>query len=87
MDVLPGLVEPVSVFLSQTFANGKQFTDEQQKGLARIREHMIANLSIDKENFEVVPIFSRFGGWAPANRTFNNNLENIIRDLNEAIAA
>ena len=48
---------------------------------------MITNLSIDKEDFEVVPIFARFGGWAPANRTFNNNLDNIIQDLNEAIAA
>jgi len=67
--------------------NGKQFTDEQQKWLDRIRDHMIANLSIDKEDFEVVPIFTRFGGWAPANRTFNNNLDNIIHDLNEAIAA
>ncbi len=67
--------------------NGKEFTDEQQKWLDRIREHMIANLSIDKEDFEVMPIFARFGGWAPANRTFNDNLDNIIRDLNEAIAA
>lgn len=67
--------------------DGKQFTDEQKKWLDRIREHMIANLSIDKEDFEVVPIFARFGGWAPANRTFDNNLDNIIRDLNEAIAA
>ncbi len=67
--------------------NGKQFTDEQQKWLERIREHMIANLSIDKEDFEVVPIFTRFGGWTPANRSFDDNLNNIIRDLNEAIAA
>ena len=65
----------------------KQFTDEQQKWLDRIREHMIANLSIDKDDFEVVPIFARFGGWAPANRIFNENLDNLIRDLNEAIAA
>jgi len=67
--------------------SGKQFSDEQQKWLDRIHEHMIANLSIDKEDFEVVPIFTRFGGWTPANRTFNNSLDNIIRDLNEAIAA
>jgi type I restriction enzyme R subunit len=66
---------------------GKAFNDDQQKWLERIREHMIANLSIDKEDFEVVPIFTRFGGWSPANRTFNNTLDNIIRDLNEAIAA
>jgi type I restriction enzyme R subunit len=71
----------------ETVTTGKQFSEEQQKWLDRIREHMIANLSIDKDDFEVVPIFSRFGGWTPANRTFNNNLGTIIRDLNEAIAA
>ena len=74
----------------QAFAkvtSGKQFSEEQQRWLERIREHMIANLSIDKEDFEVVPIFTRFGGWTPANRTFNNNLDDMIRDLNEAIAA
>src|SRR6185436_12708744 len=38
--------------------NGKQFSEEQGKWLDRIREHMIANLSIDKEDFEVVPIFT-----------------------------
>jgi type I restriction enzyme R subunit len=67
--------------------NGRHFSEEQQRWLDRIREHMIANLSIDKEDFEVVPIFTRFGGWTPANRTFNNSLDDMIRDLNEAIAA
>ncbi|CAN5488309.1 type I restriction-modification system endonuclease [soil metagenome] len=66
---------------------GKRFTDEQQKWLERIGEHLIANLSIDKEDFEVVPVFTRFGGWGRANRVFNNKLDDIIRDLNEAIAA
>jgi type I restriction enzyme R subunit len=66
---------------------GKQFTDEQQKWLERISEHLIANLSIDKEDFEVVPVFTRFGGWGRADGVFNNQLDDIIRDLNEAIAA
>ncbi len=66
---------------------GKRFTDEQQKWLERISEHLIANLSIDKEDFEVVPIFTHFGGWGRANRVFDNQLNDIIRDLNEAIAA
>ena len=67
--------------------SGKQFSEEQSKWLERIREHLSANLSIDKDDFEVVPIFTHFGGWGPANRAFNNELDNIIRDLNEAIAA
>ena len=66
---------------------GKSFNGEQLKWLERIREHLIANLSIDKDDFEVVPIFTHFGGWGRANRAFNNGLDDIIRDLNEAIAA
>ncbi|MGI8733970.1 MAG: DEAD/DEAH box helicase family protein [Pyrinomonadaceae bacterium] len=66
---------------------GKQFTDEQRKWLERIREHLIVNLSIDKGDFEVIQVFTRFGGWGRANRTFNNQLDNILHDLNEAIAA
>lgn len=66
---------------------GKQFTDEQSQWLQRIREHLVANLTIDKDDFEVVPIFTHFGGWGRANRIFNNQLDDIIRDLNEAIAA
>jgi len=76
--------------VQRAFANvttGKQFTDEQQKWLERIREHLIVNLSIDKGDFEVIQVFTRFGGWGRANRTFNNQLDNILHDLNEAIAA
>jgi type I restriction enzyme R subunit len=66
---------------------GKQFTDDQRQWLDRIREHLIVNLSIDKEDFEVIQVFTRFGGWGRANRVFNNQLGNILQELNEAIAA
>ena len=65
----------------------KQFSEEQLKWLDRIRGHLVANLSIDQDDFETVPVFTRFGGWGRANKTFNNQLDRMIRDLNEAIAA
>ena len=71
----------------EKLTRGKSFTDEQSQWLERIREHLIANLSIDKDDFEVVPIFTHVGGWGRANRVFNNQLEGMIQDLNEAIAA
>lgn len=71
----------------ETVTVGKQFSDEQQKWLDRIRDHLVENLSIDRDDFENVPVFTRFGGWGRANKTFNNELDNIINDLNEAIAA
>ena len=76
--------------VQRAFANvmtGKQFNDEQLKWLERIREHLIVNLSIDKGDFEVIQVFTRFGGWGRANKTFNNQLNIILHDLNEAIAA
>jgi type I restriction enzyme, R subunit len=71
----------------ETVTAGKQFSDEQQKWLDRIRDHLVENLSIDRDDFENVPVFTRFGGWGRANKTFNNQLGNILNDLNEAIAA
>ena len=48
---------------------------------------MIENLSIDREDFELVPVFTREGGWAAARRVFAGRLDDLIRDLNEGIAA
>jgi len=66
---------------------GQTFTDEQRKWLDRIREHLVANLTIGKDDFDLVPIFSREGGWACASRAFNGNLTVVLSQLNEAVAA
>ncbi|MCW8129987.1 MAG: DEAD/DEAH box helicase family protein [Planctomycetota bacterium] len=62
------------------------FTPDQQRWLSRIREHLVENLSIDKEDFSL-PVFERDGGWKPANRIFNGELMSIIKKLNAEIAA
>lgn len=68
-------------------AFGKTFTQEQWGWLGRIRDHMIANLSIDREDFDLSPVLSRAGGWMPAERTFEGQLEQLLYSLNEAVAA
>jgi type I restriction enzyme R subunit len=65
----------------------KSFTPSQQQWLARIREHLIANLSIDRTDFDDLPVFSRDGGWTVANRAFDGKLEQFLSQLNEALAA
>jgi type I restriction enzyme R subunit len=60
---------------------------EQQQWLDKIREHLIANLSISKDDFDIIPIFANDGGWGKANRVFNGELPVLIRQWNEAIAA
>jgi type I restriction enzyme R subunit len=66
---------------------GKYFTAEQQQWLDHIRDHLVANLSIDRRDFDDVPVFTRVGGWRQADRAFEGRLIELVRELNEAIAA
>jgi type I restriction enzyme R subunit len=67
---------------------GVQFTADQQRWLDRIREHMRQNLSIDREDFDLIPIFTDIGGLPVVSRAFAAEwLDRLIRDLNSAIAA
>jgi type I restriction enzyme R subunit len=67
---------------------GKTFTADEQKWLDRIREHLRENLSIDREDFEVVPVFADFGGWGGARKAFGEpKLDALLAEFNVAIAA
>jgi type I restriction enzyme R subunit len=66
---------------------GANLTSEQQQWLDKIRAHLIENLSISKDDFDIIPIFSNEGGWGKANRVFGGQLPMLIRQWNEAIAA
>jgi type I restriction enzyme R subunit len=66
---------------------GRQFTEDQQKWLDRIRAHLVVSLTIDREDFENVPILLDAGGWSRANRAFNGKLPELVEELNEAVAA
>jgi type I restriction enzyme R subunit len=71
-----------------TVTAGKTFTADQENWLDRIREHLRANLSIDRDDFEVIPIFADAGGWGVARKVFGDTkLEALLNDFNEAIAA
>lgn len=65
----------------------EKFTPEQRRWLDRIREHLIANLSIDEDDFENVPVLHNAGGWGNASRAFKGKLPNLLKTFNEAIAA
>lgn len=67
---------------------GKTFTADQTKWLDRIREHLRANLSIDQEDFEVIPILADAGGLGVARKVFGAaKLDELLHEFNEAIAA
>lgn len=67
---------------------GQTFTADQQKWLDRIREHLRENLSIDRDDFDLIPVFSHAGGLGVARRVFGGErLDGLLIELNEAIAA
>ena len=59
----------------------------QQQWFDRIKAHLVESLSIDRDDFDVIPILSNHGGWGAADRAFDGQLERMIHSLNEAIAA
>ena len=67
--------------------DGMTFTTEQGQWLERIRAHLVENLSIDRDAFDLVPVLEQAGGWGRANTVFDGKLTELIEEFNEAIAA
>lgn len=64
----------------------KPFTKEQVKWLSMIRDHIAANLSIETEDFDYAP-FSGEGGLGKVHQLFGAQLQVILDELNEWLAA
>lgn len=66
---------------------GRQFTPEQTKWLERIRAHLTQSLSIERDDFDNVPILLDAGGWKPADKAFDGKLAELLQECNLAMAA
>ncbi len=66
---------------------GRVFTEAQRQWLDRIREHLVQNLSIDRDDFDTIPLLQRIGGWGAANRVFSGQLAPLLIEINAAVAA
>jgi type I restriction enzyme, R subunit len=66
---------------------GRELTDEQAKWVEYIRQHLVANLSIDRDDFENVPVLLNRGGWARADKVFDGDLVDLLDDLNRELVA
>ncbi len=62
-------------------------TDEQTRWMDYIRQHLIQNLSIEREDFDAIPVLSDHGGWRRANRAFDGRLTELLADLNKELVA
>lgn len=66
---------------------GRELTAEQAAWLERIQLHLVENLSIDREDFALVPVLSDEGGWGRANKTFDGELTELLASVNRELAA
>ncbi len=65
---------------------GKQFTADQRRWLEMIRDHIAANLGIEPDDFEYAP-FAQEGGLGKVYQLFGDELNTLIEQLNESLAA
>ena len=75
----------------QNWVFGKQagpvkFNEEQMQWLRMIKDHVASSFHIEREDFERVP-FAPVGGLGKMYQLFGEQMEPIIEELNEALAA
>jgi len=61
-------------------------TPEQTQWLSLVREHLVKNLSMDEEDFDLTPLLEMRGGQAKARKVFGD-IRQLVLELNEAVAA
>ncbi len=75
-----------NAWLGQQENSGKKFTDEQRRWLEMIRDHIAANLSIEREDFDYAP-FAQNGGLGKVHQVFGDGLDGILEEMNAVLAA
>jgi type I restriction enzyme R subunit len=65
---------------------GARFTPEQVRWLEMIREQVATSVEITMQDFEEVP-FAQEGGLGRAQQVFGGRLADLLREVNEALAA
>jgi len=68
-------------------AAGRSLSEDQSKWLEYIQIHLIQNLSIDQDDFDLMPVLSNRGGWRKADAVFNGQLTDVLRQIHEGLLA
>ena len=72
---------------SRRYQLGTRSRRRKCSGSIGFATHLRANLTIDQDDFETLPVFTRFGGWGKVSKVFGPELPQLIKQLNQAIAA
>ena len=67
--------------------DGIKLTEEQQKWMGYIKEHLKLNMTLDENDLKEAPVFTDRGGFKIFKKVFPGNYSTIIHEINTAIAA
>lgn len=84
-DPLLSAEQRVDRALARVMAN-KVLTMEQEKWLDLIRAHLIENLAIEPDDFELLTFTRAGGSWERVNRDFGGRLEELLSEINRVMA-
>ena len=88
-------VSPYSETVRRNFQNwimthhsggGQKFNEEQMDWLRMIRDHVISSFHMDRDDLEMAP-FNAKGGMGRMHQLFGVQMDDVINELNEALAA
>ena len=65
---------------------GEKFTGEQLEWLHMIRDHITSSIHLDHDDLDMVP-FNGKGGLGKMHQLFGERMDDVINQLNEALAA
>jgi len=87
LEPFPEVVERrFQTWLGEQERLGRRFTPEQREWLEMIKEHIATSAGISIEDFELAPFYGK-GGAVKASRLFEQQLDKLLEELNEALVA
>jgi type I restriction enzyme R subunit len=73
-------------WLAQQQSAGKSFAPDQIQWLEAIRDHIATSLALEMDDFDYTP-FAQKGGLGKAYQVFGEQLQPLVNELNEVLAA
>ena len=65
---------------------GEKFTEEQMDWLRMIRDHIATSFTIERDDLEMAP-FDGKGGLGQMYQLFGDGMDEVMTEMNEALAA
>ena len=73
-------------FLKRHAGAGTKFSEAQMDWLRMIRDHLATSFTIERDDLELAP-FDAHGGLGRMYALFGDRMDDVMSDMNEALAA